>query len=304
MTDRILDISDNPARLSRSLDRLLIERNGAPSVAIPLEDIAVLVLGHPQITCSEPALAGIVERGGAVIACDGRRRPVGMMLSLVSHSTQTARIAAQANAKASTNKRLWRAIVRAKISAQAGVLAELTGADGGLAAMARRVRSGDPTNVEAQAAQRYWPRLFADKSFRRRPTRQDENALLNYGYAVLRAAVGRAICAAGLHPSLGLHHRNKYNAFCLADDLVEPLRPLVDRCVVGLLGERKGDDVVLDRPTKAALVGIVTARYELEGEERSFFDHIARLATSLAKVYCKEELDLWIPTLWNAPRRT
>ena len=128
-------------------------------------------------------------------------------------------------------KRLWRQIVRAKIKAQAALLVELRGTDFGLGALVLRVRSGDPSNVEARAARRYWPHVFADLDFRRHRENEDQNILLNYGYAVLRAIIARAICAAGLHPSLGIHHHNRYNAFCLADDLMEPFRPAVDHAV-------------------------------------------------------------------------
>jgi len=166
-----------------------------------------------------------------------------------------------------------------------------------------RVKSGDTTNVEATGAQRYWPRLFADDAFRRRRERGDQNALLNYGYAVLRAAMGRAICASGLHPSLGVHHTNKYNAFCLADDLLEPFRPLVDRRVAELLRRQNGDGVTLNRDTKKELIAIVSSRYLLDGEERAFFDHVARYASQLARVYMKEEARLRIPALWDASVR-
>ena len=148
-----------------------------------------------------------------------------MLLPLVGHHLQARRFVAQAAASVPTKKRLWRQIVRAKIELQAHTLETLHGDSAGVRPLMRLVRSGDPENVEARAARAYWPLLFADDDFRRDHERGDQNRLLNYGYTVLRAIVARAICAAGLHPALGLHHHNQYSAFCLADDLMEPFRP-------------------------------------------------------------------------------
>lgn len=301
MTDRIIDISENPARLSVSLERLVIARQGAEPTTVPFEDVGTLILGHPQILCSQPALAAVVEHGGTVVICDARRRPVGLMLPLEGHSTQGQRVAAQAAAPAPMLKRLWQAIVRAKLTSQAAVLTRTVGEDAGIALLAPRVKSGDTSNLEAQASQRYWPRLFEDAAFRRRREREDQNALLNYGYAVLRAAVARMICASGLHPSLGLHHHNKYNSFCLADDLMEPYRPLVDERVVSLVRARAGDALVLDREAKSLLVQTITDRYVADGAERTFLDHLTRYVANVARVFTREEQRLSIPPLWHVP---
>lgn len=162
------------------------------------------------------------------------------------------------------------------------------GTDCGLFDLARTVRSGDPMNVEAQAAQRYWPMLFDDPDFLRRRFAPDQNRLLNYGYAVLRAAVGRAIVASGMHPSLGVHHHGRENPFCPADDLMEPYRPLIDDMVVRIVGEW-GHDAPLDGHAKERLVGALHERLDHDGEWRTVFDWIARSAASLARILCREE---------------
>ena len=200
------------------------------------------------------------------------------------HDFRIELFAAQARARPTLRKRLWRQLVRSKIRAQAAALESLYGTDAGLRRLVARVRSGDPSNVEARAARRYWPRLFADGSFRRNPDNQDQNLLLNYGYAVLRAIVARAVCAAGLHPSLPLHHHNRYNAYCLADDLMEPFRPTVDRAVVDYVAER-GPVTLIDGPAKQHIIGELTGRYLIDGQQRTIFDVAARLAVSLADAF-------------------
>lgn len=299
MTDRILDLAETPARL-RARNRLLVlERDEAEPLTIPFEDLAVLIVSQTQVTYSHAVLAGITAAGGAFVACDERHLPVGMLLPIDAHYVQAERFARQAAASKPTRKRLWRDLVRAKVLAQARTLALLRGEDAGLGALAARVRSGDPANVEAQAARRYWPRLFDDPRWRRDRAAEDQNRHLNYGYAVLRAVVARSICGAGLHPSLGLHHHNRYNAFCLADDLMEPLRPLVDLVVARWVAERD-PRAPFDGPTRAALVGAVAGRYEAEGESRTLFDWCARTSASLAKIYLGEAATLAIPELGHA----
>jgi CRISPR-associated protein Cas1 len=166
----------------------------------------------------------------------------------------------------------------------------------GLRAMAERVRSGDPENVEAQAARKYWPMLFGPEFHRDREA-AGVNPMLNYGYAILRAMTARAVCAAGLHPTLGLHHHNKYNAFCLADDLMEPFRPLVDRTVAEFLAFY-GPDPTMDKTAKQGLIEGLTGRVLVEGEWRTVFDALTRMAASLAGVYAGERKELVLPEEW------
>lgn len=265
---------------------------------IPLEDVAVIVAAHPQVTFTLAVVAALARHGGLLVTCDEKRQPAAMMLPLSTHHLQTERYARQAGLSLPARKRLWRDVVRAKIKAQARLLTDQTGKDWGLGLMACRVRSGDAGNLEAQAARIYWPALLGE-SFRRSAEAEGANPLLNYGYAVLRATVARALCAAGLHPTFGLHHRNRYDTFCLADDLMEPFRPLVDRVVTALMSER-GERVELDRDAKRALVEPLLGRFSSSGESRTLFDWVARTAFSLAAVIDGSAGRIEIPELHHA----
>jgi CRISPR-associated protein Cas1 len=294
MTDRILEISDEPARLAVRNSLLVIRRASGEEVTMPLADLAVLVVSHPQVSYTQAVLAELVAQGGAFVACNPQHLPVGMLLPLDAHYVQTERFAVQVRASLPLRKRLWREIVRAKVRAQGLLLSAIHGNDTGLIALATQVRSGDPSNIEAQASRRYWPALFADPAFRRNRDAQDQNRLLNYGYAILRAIVARAIAAAGLHPSLGLHHHNRYNSFCLADDLMEPFRPKVDGAVWGIV-VKSGPAATLDRATKAALLQAITGRVTVQGESRTVFDAASIAASSLVAVLEKRAKRLILP---------
>jgi CRISPR-associated protein Cas1 len=294
MTDRILDLSEHPAYLSVNNGLLVIAQDGRDDQTVPLADLAAVVVSHPQVKYTHAVLAGLTAAGASFVTCDARHLPVGMLLPIDAHYVQTERFALQATAPLPLRKRLWREIVRAKVRAQGRLLAGLHGDDQGLIALAAAVRSGDAGNIEAQASRRYWPALFADPAFRRDFEAEDQNRLLNYGYAVLRAIVARALAAAGLHPSLGLHHHNRYNPFCLADDLMEPLRPLVDKAVWEIV-RAAGPKVELNRPTKTALIQAITARVMVQGESRTTFDAASIAASSLVAVLHKEAKHLILP---------
>jgi len=294
MTNRILDFSEAPARLRVRLRQLVVSSQDRPEVSVPLAELAVVVAAHPQVSYTQAVLAGLAESGGAFVACNRQNLPVGMFLPLAAHHSQAQRFAAQARAPLPLRKRLWRQIVRAKIRAQADALESLHGTDHGLRQLVPLVRSGDPANVAARAARRYWSRLFVDVRFRRNPDDEDQNLLLNYGYAVLRAIVARAVCAAGLHPSQGIHHHNRGNAFCLADDLMEPFRPTVDRSVVEYVASH--DAVTHVEPAaKRHIIADLTARYQINGQQRTLFDVAARLAASLADVFLGNARRLEMP---------
>lgn len=294
MTDHILDLSDEPVSLSIRTGLLVLARREKTEITLPIREVAVLIVSHPQVHFTHAVLAELAASGGVFVTCDESRMPVGMLQSLQGNYVQTERIARQLLMKAPARKRLWQQVVRAKLLSQAATLARLHGSDGGLAAMTRRVRSGDAENVEAQAARRYWPLLFGDAEFHRMRIADDQNRLLNYGYAVLRAIIARAVCAAGLHPSIGLHHHNRYNAFTLADDLMEPFRPVVDLAVARLVSTM-GRDVPLDREIKTELVGALTRRFVIRGEMRSLFDVASRLASSLCAVLSGDTRQLELP---------
>lgn len=292
--ERVLDFSFGQAHLSLRYEQLIIRRDGMPDATTPLEEAAVLVLASRQVTCTLPVLDAMMRHGAAVVVCDESMLPSGMMLPLAAHTWQTQRMIAQATIKRPRAKQLWAQIVRHKVCAQGAILSDVRGDDAGLFALARTVRSGDPMNVEAQAAQRYWPLLFDDPEFLRRRAAPDQNRMLNYGYAVLRAAVGRALCATGLHPSLGLHHHGRANPFCLADDLMEPYRPLVDAEVRAITGEW-GGDVTLEGRVKERLVGVLHGRLDHDGEARTAFEWVSRSAASLARCIEGGEERLFFP---------
>ncbi len=200
---------------------MAIERDGQRVGQVPIEDLGILILNHSGAVVTQGLLDACSENNAVVVCCDGKRLPSSILLPLSGHSVHAETLRAQVAMTLPRRKRLWQQIVRSKITAQARLLGE---PGKRIADLAPLVRSGDPDNIEARAARAYWPLLFGP-SFRRNRTGAGVNSLLNYGYAVLRAVVARAICAAGLHPSVELHHHNRYDSLCLASDLMEPLRP-------------------------------------------------------------------------------
>ena len=227
MTDRILDISEHPARLSVRHEQLLIA-TGESEATVPLEELAVLIVSNPGVTYTQAVVAGLMESGGVFIVCGPSHLPSGMMLPLEGHHLQTERLRQQFAASEPVQKKVWRQLITEKVKSQGRALLRAHGDDRGLLAMARRVKAGDPDNVEAQAARKYFPAMFGE-DFQRNRDWPGVNALLNYGYTVLRAIVARALAGAGLHPSIGVHHHNRYDAYALAADVMEPFRVIVDR---------------------------------------------------------------------------
>lgn len=297
MTDnRIIDISGEGARLSLKHKNLVITREGKDQVTMPLKEIAALSVSNQAVTFTQPLLAGLASNGVIVVISDEKHLPAGMLYPLAGHFVQGERFARQVSVGEPMKKRIWQQIVKAKVKAQGKLLKEIRDSDHGLILMADRVMSGDKENVEGAAARRYWTALFNDKKFKRRREGKDQNRLLNYGYAVLRAIVARAICSVGLHPSFGLHHHNRYDAFCLADDLIEPFRPVVDKVVVGLV-ENYGSECEFTTEVKAALLEPLTGRFKIKGEERTLFEAVSRMASSLVGVYEGKRKTLEIPEI-------
>jgi CRISPR-associated protein Cas1 len=296
VTNRILDFAESAAFVHLSDELLVVRRQGEETARIPVADIAVIIASHREVTMTQAAIAALASAGGILVCCDEKHRPAGMLMPLAGHTTQAERFRKQAEASEPVRKRIWQELVRAKIQAQAAALESARGEDGGLRALAARVRSGDAGNSESIAAQRYWPRLF-DRSFRRGNEEDTRNHLLDYGYAILRAACCRAICASGLHPSLGVHHTNRYNCFALADDFMEPCRPLIDRGVAGLCGDADAGSVTLDRTAKAALIGAVLGRYRTGEESRTLFDILTRSAQELANRLTGESTGFRFPDI-------
>ncbi len=295
MIRKTLEFSTPGTRLSVSHRQLVIDRPDQPKVTRPIEDLGVVIVDDVRATYTQSVFLELLDAGATVLVSGRNHLPVGIMLPLDAHHVQTERHRAQIAAKEPAKKRVWQALIRAKIAQQAAVLTHFTGGHAGLAHMAGRVRSGDPENLEAQAAQRYWPRLFGTV-FRRDRDADGVNALLNYGYAVIRAAVARAIVAAGLIPSLGVYHRNRSNPFCLADDLFEPYRPYVDWRVKLLMGDETNPPPDLSqRETRAALLSLFNETVQVEERRLPLLYAIQAGATSLCRALTGGDRSLALP---------
>jgi len=280
--ERIVDISQDGQHLSINRGFMIVEKAGAEVGRVPLDDIAAVLVHAHGITYSNNLIVELAARNAPFIACSANHFPVAWLLPIEGRHDQGARLRAQWQTPRPVMKRLWRDLVVAKIKAQASLLLHLGERGGaGIRTMAARVRSGDPDNVEAQAARRYWPLLFGD-DFRRDRTADGANALLNYGYTVLRAAVARAITGAGLHPTIGLDHANRGNAFALADDLMEPFRPVVDGLVKALMAE--GENGV-SRNAKERLAQIIAIDMRLADSISPLSIALSRLALSMARIF-------------------
>ena len=269
--------------------------------AIPCEDIGVLVVDNPGVTYSHAALAALIEADAAVVLCGRNHLPAGLILPMSEHSEVVTRIKTQLSAKKPLLKRIWRQIIQAKVRAQAYNLLPNTSSRSKLLALARLVRSGDPENIEAQAAKTYWGAWrdqfsahsnICGSEFRRDPDGPPPNNLLNYGYAILRAAVARAIVVAGLMPALGIHHRHRSNIFCLADDLVEPLRPLVDDRVAELVIQGETE---MSQETKQGLLELLTLEVGIGQQTGPLMVALHRYVASLVKCYDGSAEKLEIP---------
>ncbi len=295
MNNHFVDISETSGYLHTKNQQLIIQfKDKSPPATIPIEDIAALVVSSPDTIYSHQLLSSLAERGICLIVCGKNHVPNGIFLPIQGHSIQTERIKAQSEATLPLKKRLWKNIVQAKINNQAHLLLKLYGDDFGLLDLKNKVRSGDPENREGQAAKIYWSNLFNSQSFVREREGPPPNNYLNYGYAILRAIVARAICASGLHPSLGLHHHNRYNAFCLVDDILEPFRPLVDEEVI-LIKKEDQFESLLTSFHKKRLLQALTKSFIYKGDVRTLFDISSRISSQLAQIFLKREGYLTYP---------
>lgn len=294
---RTIEISREPLHLAVKLDQLQLWRPAPASdlvASIPCEDIGFVVVDNPGTTYSHAALARLVDFGAVVVFCNDKHLPSGLLLPLSDHTEIVWRLHEQIALRKPVRKRLWRQIVIAKIRAQAANLPEESAARRRLLTLAGEVKSGDVTNVEAHAAKLYWSAwLCPETPFHRDPdSTEGINAMLNYGYAVMRAAVARALVSAGLHPTLGLHHRNRGNAFCLADDLLEPLRPLVERAVRELY---RAGQAGLDPGCKRELLSLLTATVRVGDQTGPLMVGLHRTMASLVRCIQSQEKRLLLP---------
>ena len=260
-------------------------------VTKPIEDIGVVVLDHKQITITSGVLEALLENNCAVITCDSRSMPVGLMLPLYGNTTQSERFRHQIEASLPLKKQLWQQTIQAKINNQASVLHLCRNEEVGcMKVWAKEVRSGDPDNLEGRAAAYYWKYLFGQHiaGFTRDRDGVPPNNLLNYGYALLRAVVARALVSSGLLPTLGIHHHNRYNAYCLADDIMEPYRPYVDEFVYHLIKKKGLPNGDLTREWKAELLLIPTIDITIGGTRSPLMIAATQTTASLYRCFSGE----------------
>ena len=296
----------NPAYLSLRMGQMVIKLPEVESnellpeimkkqaeITKPIEDIGVVVLDNRRITITQGLLEALLENNCAVITCDNHSLPVGLMLPLYGNSTQNERFRYQLDASQPLRKQLWQQTIKAKIENQAAVLSACSGMPiKNMKRWADDVRSGDPDNVEGHAAAYYWRYFFNNitglENFTRNREGMAPNNLLHYGYAILRAVVARALVTSGLLPTLGIHHHNRYNAYCLADDIMEPYRPYVDELVFAIVKEQGVDNLQLTTTLKAQLLSIPTLDVVIGGKRSPLMVAATQTTASLYKCFSGE----------------
>lgn len=286
----------NPARLSIRREQLLVELPmQQESRTVHLEDVGMILLEHPQISVTQAVLQRCMKEGVVLINCDEKHMPQGIMLPLEGHVEMQERHRQQLETSQPLRKQLWAQTVQAKIRNQDGLLRDRGIVLPRMERLAREVLSGDSGNCEAQAAALYWPALFETfPAFVRDRYGEPPNHLLNYGYAILRAMTARALIASGLILALGIHHRNKYNAFCLADDIMEPYRPYVDALVCDLCDEGlDGEPMTLDQKTR--ILGMASMDVRIEGQRSPLWNAVIRSAQSLQRCFAGSARKLLYP---------
>ena len=277
---------ENPAYLSLQLEQLLITypEEFVKPITIPIEDLGIIIIESLHVTISFSLINKLMSYGVGVFSCDERHMPSGLMLQLEGHTQQTERIRTQLEASLPLKKNLWQQTVSAKIVNQARLL-HTRGKDvDNLLRWSREVQSGDQKNHEARAAVQYWSRLFPFEGFTRHPEGESPNHLLNYGYSILRGITARAIVSSGMLPMLGIFHKNKYNAFGLADDIMEPYRPFVDALVLELVDSRE-DFHELKKEFKIHLMSIMRTDVILDGQKSPLMVALSRTTSSLYECY-------------------
>jgi CRISPR-associated protein Cas1 len=270
---------------------------------IPIEDIGVIVIDNKQITFTSGLMEALLNNNCAIITCDSRSMPQGLMLPLEGNTTQRERFTAQIEASQPLKKQLWQQTIIAKIENQAVVLKNV-GIEKcrnveirNMLKWAKDVKSGDSDNLEGRAAVYYWKNMFPEiDDFTRGREGVPPNNLLNYGYAILRAVVARALVTSGLLPTFGIHHRNRYNAYCLADDIMEPYRPFVDKLVVEIVDS--GENIEnLSKEVKAKLLQIPVLDVMINGKRSPLMIAVGQTTASLAKCYLGESRKISYPNV-------
>lgn len=289
----------NPVHLSTTHQQLVIKfPDERAEVKIPIEDIGVIIIEHYQITLSHTLLSRLLGNNVALITCDSHHLPQGMLLNLNGHHTQQEHFSQQIAATTALKDRIWKQTIRIKINNQASVLEQNGLEVANMRRWANKVQNGDPDNFEARAAAFYWKSLFVDhlQTFKRGRFEGEPNNLLNYGYAILRAVVARSLVGSGLLPTLGYHHHNRYNAYCLADDVMEPYRPYVDEVVLELV--RSLDDYAELTPAiKKQLLKIPVIDVSINDQLSPLMLAVQQTTSSLQKCYAHELKEVKFPKL-------
>lgn len=295
----------NPAYLSKKQKQLVIKMEGMTDArglpgprTIPLEDIGMVVLDNPQITLSHGLISELSKEGAVVVSCDEKHLPNGMLLPMNGSHVQSQRWRAQLEATKELKDRLWKQTVEAKIQNQLLHLRERESVMGKMVYYKQNVQDGDSANAEGQAAAFYWKHIFPElDSFQRDRLGTPPNQLLNYGYAILRALTARCLAGSGLLVTLGIHHQNKYNSYCLADDIMEPYRPVVDRIVAAMISN--GEDFTeLNTDAKKQLLGVMTSDIKIGRQKSVVSRAMQRTCLSLANVFTGAGRKILYPVLY------
>ena len=267
-------------------------------VSRPIEDIGVIVIDNKQITITSGLMSALLENNCAVITCDSHSMPIGLHLPLNCNTTQSERFRYQIEASLPLRKQLWQQTIQQKISNQAAILKSCTGAEVKcMHVWANDVRSGDSENMEGRAAAYYWKNLFCHiDGFTRDRNGISPNCILNYGYAILRAIIARSLVGSGLLPTLGIHHHNRYNAYCLADDIMEPYRPYIDQIVYSMV-KKYGDNITLTKEIKSELLTIPTIDVNIGAKNSPLMIAASQTTASLYKCFSGEQRRIIYPKI-------
>jgi CRISPR-associated protein Cas1 len=294
MIKRIVEVA-NPSYLHLKHKQLLIDQDHETVAQIPIEDIGALILEHSAISLTQPLIIECQKNNVAIIFCDEKHLPYSTILPIAEGNNLHNKILKQQiNISEPTRKNLWKQIIAQKINNQANTLQQFNKPFTRLTKLASEVKSGDSANCEGLAAQYYWKALFG-KGFTRDQNADGINAVLNYGYSIIRAMIARSIVTAGLHPTIGLFHHNQYNALCLADDLMEPLRPWVDCIAYKLYQQDK--NIKISKEIKIPFLSLVSQNVKLNKKQMPMMVSMHYLMADLKRNFTKDTLKLTYPSL-------
>ena len=286
---------ENKSKITTKYLQLIINSSKRES-SIPIEDVGFIVIDNPEVYISISAMNLLIENNTALIICNNAHLPSGLFLSLNSHNIQQELFKHQIKASTPLKKQLWQQTIKEKITNQGILLEKITISKNSFHFLASKVLSGDTTNMEAVAANFYWKSFF-EIDFKRERFGNYPNNFLNYGYAILRAATARALSGSGLLNTLGIHHKSKYNAFALADDIMEPFRPIVDEAVHTIM--QHYDEQELNTEIKSVLLQILTRTVYFKNEKSPLMVALQKTSSSLQQCYTGKRKKIKYPKLWN-----